>query len=62
MASARSQSRLRSALAALNLCVVGLAVFAAAVALICLPFAAAIHASTHGPWLRWGDAGQRRIM
>ncbi len=24
-------------------------------ALICLPFAAAIHATDHGPWLEWGS-------
>jgi len=23
-------------------------------ALICLPFGAAIHATAHGPWLGWG--------
>ncbi len=32
------------------------------VALICLPFAAAIHATTHASWLGWGGASQRRIM
>jgi len=32
------------------------------VALICLPFAAAIHATTHAPWLGWGSEHQRRIM
>ena len=32
------------------------------VALICLPFAAAIHATTHAPWLGWGNAHHRRIM
>jgi hypothetical protein len=32
------------------------------VALVCLPFAAAIHTTTHRPWLDWGGASQRRIM
>jgi uncharacterized membrane protein HdeD (DUF308 family) len=32
------------------------------VALICLPFAAAIHTTTHRPWLGWGGANPRRIM
>lgn len=32
------------------------------VALICLPFAAAIHATTHAPWLGWGGAHHWRIM
>jgi hypothetical protein len=27
-------------------------------ALICLPFAAAIHASAHGPWLGWGSSSR----
>ncbi|MDE2050075.1 MAG: hypothetical protein KGL45_07100 [Gammaproteobacteria bacterium] len=31
-------------------------------ALICLPFAAAIHATTRAPWLGWGVAPHRRII
>jgi hypothetical protein len=38
------------------------AVIGILLALICLPFAAAIHASAHGSWLGWGDSSQRRIM
>ena len=29
------------------------------IALICLPFAAAIHATTHEPWLGWGSSHHR---
>ncbi|HVS77121.1 MAG TPA: hypothetical protein VHE11_09315 [Steroidobacteraceae bacterium] len=31
-------------------------------ALVCLPFAAAIHATAHKPWLGWGGPRDRRIM
>lgn len=31
-------------------------------ALMCLPFAAAIHATARGPWLGWGRPSERRIM
>lgn len=32
-----------------------IAVVGILLALICLPFAAAIHANSHGPWLGWGE-------
>ncbi|HEV2443025.1 MAG TPA: hypothetical protein VGT07_10930 [Steroidobacteraceae bacterium] len=32
-----------------------IAVIGILLALICLPFAAAIHANSHGPWLGWGE-------
>jgi len=33
------------------------AVIGILLALVCLPFAAAIHVSAHAPWLGWGETG-----
>jgi uncharacterized integral membrane protein len=38
------------------------AVIGILLALICLPFAAAIHATAHTPWLGWGSSAPQRVI
>ena len=39
-----------------------MAVIGILLALVCLPFAAAIRTTTHGPWLGWGETPGRRCI